>query len=408
VLRLLHRFCCVLALLPLLAGCKSGSAAKPEGRAAPSASGRAGEPREVKLVKVTERELDQTVRISGTLAADEQVTVSVKVPGRLATLSVDVGTAVKKDQTIAQVETTDYRLRVEQAEAALGQARAQLGLPIQDDDTKLDVEATATVREAHATLDEAKANLDRTRSLSNEGLATGAQLDAAQAAAVRAETGLQSAREQVRQREAAMRQRRSEVRLARQQLADTALKSPIDGVVQTRQTSAGEYLAAGAPVAQIVRIDPLRLRVSVPERDAAGLRANQAVHLRIDGDPKTYAGIVARLAPAIDQQSRSLRVESDIKNPGNLRPGSFVNAEIVVGNKAVPTVPASSIIRFAGLEKVIIIDNGKAVEKTVTTGKKQGDFVELKSGIKAGELVVERPGSLQQGHAVKVIEGQER
>jgi HlyD family secretion protein len=157
-----------------------------------------------------------------------------------------------------------------------------------------------------------------------------------------------------------------------------------------------------------VRIDPLRLRVSVPERDAAGLRVSQAVHLRVDGDTKTYEGIVARLAPAIDQQSRSLRVESDIKNPGNLRPGSFANAEIVVGTKPVPTVPESAIVKFAGLEKLIVVVDGKAVEKTVTTGKKQGALVEIKSGIKAGELVVERPGSLQQGHAVRVVEGQKR
>jgi HlyD family secretion protein len=400
------RLGCVLVVLPLLAACRGESAAKAEGgRAAPSASGRAGEPREVKLVPVSEQALDQTVRISGTLAADEQVTVSVKVPGRLATLSVDVGTAVKKDQTIAQVETNDYRLRVEQAEAALGQARAQLGLPLQDDDTKLDVESTAAVRQARATLDEAKANLQRARTLANEGLTTGAQLDAAEAAAVRAETGLQSAREEVRQREAAMRQRRSEVRMARQQLADTALKSPIDGVVQTRQANAGEYLAAGTPVAQIVRIDPLRMRVAVPEREAAGVRVNQPVRVGIDGDPATYSGIVGRLAPAIDQQSRSLRVESDIKNPGNLRPGSFANAEIVIGTKSVPTIPVNAVIKFAGLEKVITVDNGKAVEKTVTTGKTQGQFVEIKSGLKVGDLVVERPGSLQQGHAVRVVQG---
>lgn len=396
---------CAFAPLLLAVGCR-GEAAKAEGgRAAGASSGRAGEPREVKLTAATQRALDQTVRISGTLAADEQVTLSVKVPGRVATLSVDVGTPVKKDQTIAQVETNDYRLRVEQAEAALGQARAQLGLPLRDDDTAIDADTTAVVRQARATLDEANANLERTRKLSSEGLATGAQLDAAEATAKRAETGLQSAREEVRRLEATMRQRRSEVRMARQQLADTQIKSPLDGVVQTRSTSAGEYLAAGAPVAQVVRIDPLRLRVAVPERDAAGIRAGQAVRLTIEGDPATYSGTVARLAPAIDQQSRSLHVESDIKNPGNLRPGSFVSAEIVVGAKPVIVVPASAIVKFAGLEKVITVENGKAVEKTVTTGRKQGDLIELKSGLKAGERVVEHPGSLQQGHAVRVVQG---
>jgi RND family efflux transporter MFP subunit len=395
---------CVLAPLLLLAGCR-GEAAKAEGgRAAGASSAKGGEPREVRLTPVTEQALDQTVRISGTLAADEQVTLSVKVPGRLASLSVDVGTPVKKDQTIAQVETNDYRLRVEQAEAALGSARAQLGLPLRDDDTAIEAEATAVVRQARATLDEAKANLERTRKLANEGLSTGAQLDAAEATALRAESGLQSAREEVRRLEATMRQRRSEVRMARQQLADTQIKSPFEGVIQSRSASQGEYLAAGAPVAQVVRIDPLRLRVAIPERDAAGIRAGQAVKLTVEGDPATYTGTVARLAPAIDQQSRSLHVESDIKNPGSLRPGSFAAAEIVVGVRPTLVVPKTAIIKFAGLDKVITVDNGKAVEKTVTVGRTQGDVIELKSGLKAGEKVVDKPGSLQQGHAVRVAQ----
>lgn len=361
--------------------------------------------KDVTLIPVTELAIEQTIDISGTLDADEQVTVGAKVPGRLASMTVDLASPVKRGQVIAQLEARDYELRIEQAAATLAQSRAQLGLPQDGPDEQLDIESTALVRQASATLKEAEANRVRARNLAKEGLMTGMDLDAAEAAAIRAETALQSAREEVRIREATVRQRRSELRMARQQLADTIVRSPLDGVVQMRRGSVGQYLAAGAPIADLVRIDPLRLRVAIPELEASSVRQGQPVRVTVQGDETTYAGTVARLAPALDQQSRTLLVESDIKNPGHLRPGSLVRAQIVVSSKPMPTVPTSSIVRFAGLSKVITVENGKAREKQVTTGKTSRDRTEIVSGLALGESVVDRPGSLQQGQPVRVVEG---
>ncbi|KYG05321.1 RND transporter [Sorangium cellulosum] len=392
----------LLAVLLQCAACDKKAAPQPEGakgeKTAPSA-------KEVTLAPVTELVVEQTIDISGTLDADEQVTVGAKVTGRLASIAVDLASPVTKDQVIAQLETRDYELRIEQAAAALAQSRAQLGLPQDGPDGELDVEGVAIVREALATFKEAQANQVRARSLAKEGLMSGMDLDAAEAAAVRAEAAVQSAREEVRIRKAAVRQRRSELSMARQQLADAAVRSPIDGVVQVRRASVGQFLAAGAPIADIVRIDPLRLRVAIPETEAAGVRAGQQVRVTVPGDSAVYAGTVARLAPAIDPQSRTLLVESDIKNPGHLRPGSLVTAQIVVTSKPAPSVPATAIVRFAGLAKVITVEDGKAKEKQVVTGKTAGDRVEIVSGLAAGESVVARPGSLQQGQPVRVVEG---
>ncbi|KYF81087.1 RND transporter [Sorangium cellulosum] len=392
----------LLVVLLQCAACDKKAAPQPEGakgaKTAPSA-------KEVTLAPVTELVVEQTIDISGTLDADEQVTVGAKMPGRLASIAVDLASPVTKDQVIAQLETRDYELRIEQAAAALAQSRAQLGLPQDGPDDELDVEGVAIVREALATFKEAQANQVRARSLAKEGLMSGMDLDAAEAAAVRAETAVQSAREEVRIRKAAVRQRRSELRMARQQLADAAVRSPIDGVVQVRRASVGQFLAAGAPIADIVRVDPLRLRVAIPETEAAGVRAGQQVRVTVPGDSAVYAGTVARLAPAIDPQSRTLLVESDIKNPGHLRPGSLVTAQIVVTSKPAPSVPATAIVRFAGLAKVITVEDGKAKEKQVVTGKIAGDRVEIVSGIAVGESVVARPGSLQQGQPVHVVEG---
>jgi HlyD family secretion protein len=389
----------VAALVALaFLGCRSDATAKPEG----DRSGQAkGEAKAVTLVPVAELAIEQTIDISGTLDPDEQVTVAAKVPGRLASITVDLSSPVTKGQAIAQLETTDYKLKIEQAAASLGQIRAQLGLERDGPDT-VDADRTAIVKQALASHEEAKANLGRVEALAKEGLSSGSELDSAKAAAIRAESAVQSAREEVRIRQATMRQRSSELGIARQALEDTIVRSPLDGIVQSRRGNVGEFLTAGAPLVVIVRIDPLRLRVALPEREAADVRQGQPVRVTIPGEAAPHQGTVARLAPALDQQSRTLLVEADIKNPGHLRPGTLVTAQIVVTSKAAPTVPATSVVQFAGLSKVITVEEGKAREKTVTLGKTTGDRVEILTGVKVGDMVVDKPGSLQQGQPVRV------
>ena len=397
----------LILLLSVLvaAGCQPDAKPRPEG----TRGGDAPAAREVRLVPVTPARLEQVIDVSGTLAADEHVTLATKVAGRLATIGVDLASPVQEGQLIAQIETTDYEFGVQQAIASLGQARAQLGLPAQGSRRRVDVDATALVRQAQATLEEARANEARLRQLAGEGLTPQAELDAARATLVRAEASLQSAREEVRLREAQMRQRESELEIARQRLADTAIRSPLDGIVLARRANRGEYLAAGAAVAEVVRINPLRLRLAVPEREAISLKSGQTVIVRVSGqtgpEPQAeHRGVVARLAPSLDAQSRSLLIEADIENPGTLRPGNFVQARIVVGQREVLTVPQTALVTFAGLQKVILVDAGKAVERPVTTGEVRADAIEIVSGLKGGESVVDSPGQLQQGMPVHVTE----
>jgi HlyD family secretion protein len=386
-------------------GCQS-SDAKPRAEASGARPGDAP-PREVRLAKVASASFEEVIEIAGTLAADEQVTLATKVPGRLSKIEVDLASPVKQGQLIAQIETVDYEFGVQQAQASLGQARAQLGLPATGNQKRVDVDATAIVRQARATLEEARANEVRLIKLAEEGLTPQADLESARATLLRAEASLESAREEVRLREAQVRQRESELEIARQRLADTAIHSPIDGFVQARRANRGEYLAAGAAVAEVVRVDPLRLRLAVPEREATSLRSGQAVRVRVTGQNgaaarEEHSGLIARLAPSLDAQSRSLMIEADIQNPGNLRPGNFVQARIIIGERRALTVPQSAVVTFAGLQKVILVDEGKAVERSVTTGAAQGDQIEILTGVRDGEQVVEVPGSLQQGQSVVV------
>ena len=131
----------------------------------------------------------------------------------------------------------------------------------------MQIDQTSLVKEAQATLAEAEANLERARSLVEKRLIARAEFDTANATYLRAETAVENAREEIRNRLALLRQRRSELELAKKQLADTTIRSPLAGVVEARQANLGEYLSVGAPIATIVRIDPLRLRAEVPERE---------------------------------------------------------------------------------------------------------------------------------------------
>jgi RND family efflux transporter MFP subunit len=175
-------------------------------------------------------------------------------------------------------------------------------------------------------------------------------------------------------------------------------------MVRERHVTAGQYLAAGSPAVTIVRVHPLRLRVSVPERDAQSVRVNQVVQVTVEGDTTAYTGRVARISPAIDEASRTLMVEAEIPNPeGVLRPGSFANASIVSGetDRAI-IVPTSALVTFAGVDKVLSVKDGKVIEKRVTVGRRDAERIEIVNGLAAGDPVIARPGNLVEGTLVRV------
>lgn len=354
---------------------------------------------------VVETPFGESVTANGTLAAFDQTTVSVKVPGRLKTIGVDLGSVVSQGQVIAQVEPEDYRLRVQQSEASLAQARARLGLAPDGADDKVDPEKTATVRQARAVLDEARYNRDRAQKLVEQGIIAKAEFDSANASFKVAEGRYQDAYEEIRNRQGVLAQRRSELALARQQLKDTSVVAPLNGIIQEKRASTGEYLAAGAPVVNVVRIDPLRLRAEIPERESHVIHTGQNVRVTVEGDANVYVGQITRLSPVIVEQNRILVVEADVRNNGKLRPGSFAHAEIVTNDaKMAVTVPTSAIVTFAGIEKVLVVQNGKALEKPITTGRRNGEFTEIVSGINVGEKVILEPGNLQTGQDVQVVD----
>jgi membrane fusion protein, multidrug efflux system len=341
------------------------------------------------------------------LAAEEEVILSLKVTGRVKDIYVDLGSRVRKGQPLVKLEPADFQLRVQQAEAALEQARARLSLQAEDKDSNPQVNPkdTGVVRQAEAQLEQARLTQDRMTSLWDQGLIPRSQYDDAIAAFRVAEARYQDAIDEVGNRQALFYQRKAELEIARKQLSDSVLTSPIDGSVQVRHISPGQYLATGDSAFTIVRVDPLRLKLAVPERESSFVKKGQTVQVSVEGDQNHYYGKVARLSPALTTDNRTLMIEAEIPNEqGLLRPGAFAKAEIVVASETPAVlVPKTAIVTFAGLDKVIVVEKNQAVEKRVRTGRQTKDQVEILEGLKAGETIVVQPGNLVGGEAVNPV-----
>ena len=361
-------------------------------------------PRRVKMTRATAAVVPRSVTVSGTLAAEEEIVLSMKVAGRVQSVFVDLGSPVKRGQPLVRLEPADFQLRVQQADATYQQARVRLGLGANEDANALELDPaeTGVVRQAKALLEEARLTQERMMQLNQEGLIPKSQLDDAVAQYQVAEARYQDSLEEVGSRKALLIQRRAELNIAQKQLADSTLLSPGEGVIQEKRVTAGQFVAAGDDVFTMVRVHPLRLKLAVPERNSTEIKTGQKVDVRVDGDTRVYSGRLARVSPAITADNRTLMVEAEIGNEqGLLRPGSFARAEIVTDSKdPVVLVPTSSVITFAGLTKVMSIENNETKEKRIKVGRKLKDSIEVVEGIQEGDPVVIEPGNLTSGEKV--------
>ncbi|MBN9693411.1 MAG: efflux RND transporter periplasmic adaptor subunit [Verrucomicrobia bacterium] len=357
---------------------------------------------EVKVSSVENRPWEQVLTVLGSLEAVDRATLSTKNTGRLKQLLVDVGSPVKAGDVLAQVEPKDYELRLNQSAALLGQARVRVGLPLEGTDDSVEEEKVSTVREARALMEEAKKGLERIQKLQEQNISSQAEFERATAEYQVMLNRYSDALQEARERKAILAQRRAEFEIARQAVQDTSLRAPFDGVVQARLTNVGEFLPAGSPVLTVVQVDPLRLRLDVPERQSMSVQVGQPIRVSFDGDTNHYTGTVARVSPALDQRTRLLRVEGQLKNPGHLRPGAFARAEIVVA-EAIPglAIPADALITFAGTEKALLVLTNTAVERRLVTGRRQGPWIEVLQGLRAGDAVIRNPGGLPGGTPVR-------
>lgn len=361
--------------------------------------------RQVSLISVEPRPWKTVIRSQGGLVADESTTIGAKVAGRVAAVAVDLGDFVHAGDVLAKLDEEELKLLVLQSQAQLNQTRAAVGLKPDQADDDVNVENSPVVRQEFAILEEAKANLARLKLLQERNAITQADLEASAAAVGVAEARYAASKNAVEEKLALIRVRRAELLLAEDNLKHASIRAPFDGLVQTRQATSGSYLRVGDPVVTLVRIDPLRYHGTVPERRALNLREGQQVRVFLDGMPEPVLTRITRISPVLEEFSRALVFEADIPNTdGRLRSGLFAEAEIIVDSQAEAlAVPASSIVEFAGLEKVWVVNNGEAREVSVRTGRRDDGLVEIVSGLAAGDVVITQGTDGRVGPVVEPI-----
>jgi len=356
---------------------------------------------EVTTAAAIKRDLPRFFEATGSLAGDQQTDVAPQTAGKVVAVGVDIGSQVRRGQTLVRLDDAELKLRVdqataqvEQAKAAVRQAEEKIGLrPGQ----AFDPNRVAEVAAARVAFDLAEKNLKRAEKLIESGDVSRSFYDEQRARRDQLKEQYEVALAQARQNFAAVDVARTNVAnanaqlaLARKNLSYAVIPAPIDGYVAERTADLGEYVSPQQKVVTIVRTNPLRIRIDIPEQAIPEVHAGQSVSITTSAWPdRNFSGRVARIAPNVSATSRTLTVEAEIENSsGALKPGQFATVRILE-ERAAPAVlvPARSVVTEAGVSRVYVIKNGHAEQRLVQTGQTEGDLIEIKTGIAADEQV---------------------
>ncbi|HKO99251.1 MAG TPA: efflux RND transporter periplasmic adaptor subunit [Pyrinomonadaceae bacterium] len=347
------------------------------------------------------RELPRFFEATGSLTGDEQTDVAPSVAGKVVSIQVDMGSFVKRGQTILLLDDVDSKLRVAQAQAqvdqfkaALRQAEEKVGMrPGQS----FDVNRLPEVAGARVALELAEKNLRRSEKLIESGDISRSVYDQQKSQRDQLKEQYEVTLSQARQNYAAVTTARanvanaeSQLALARRTLSYANVYSPIDGFISERTADLGEYVSPTTKVATVVKINPLRVRIDIPEQAIPSVAVGQSVSITTSAWPdRNFSGRIARISPNVTPTSRTLTVEAEIENnSGVLKPGQFATVRILQ-SRAEPAllIPARAVRTESGVSRVFVIKDGHARERIVQLGQADGDLVEIKSGVANDEPV---------------------
>jgi membrane fusion protein, multidrug efflux system len=354
------RVLALLAALALLAGCpRAPSSGGPKGRPAPA----------VVVAKVVARDVPVEVQAPVDLRPLEQVDVGSKVLGYVDAVLVERGDRVKKGQIIALVRPSDLPDQLAAARSSIGQIKAQAAL--------------------------ARTNHERASKLAPSGVVSQQELQSTTAALASAEAA-----------EAAMQAQISGLAI---RLGETRITSPIAGYVATRRLDPGALVSpTGSAIVTVVRMDRLRVFLSLTETEAVGVTVGMDARVELDAWPeRNFTGKVVRVAPAFDPLTRTLEAEVQLANEaGDLRPGmygrGYIRKEIHAG---APVVSVNAVQIASGQRYVFVLHDTRVEQRAVTTGVELdgGNAIEIRAGLKAGEeIVIAGADGLADGTTVRV------
>ena len=357
----------------------------------------------IRAAVVESRPIDRFLRVTGSLAADEQADVAAETAGRVVETPIERGTRVAAGSVLVRVSATEADASLREADANAAQLEARLGLQAGQPFDSMRVPEVLT---AKASLDWAESDFNRIKSLLDQKVVSQAEYDQKATAVRAAEQQYQMAQNGAQQSYRALQAARARVDLARKAAADTTVKAPFAGQVAERLVSAGDYVTRGMKVAQIVRIDPLRVELTVPEQYLSQVREGQPVRLTVDAYPgETFTAKVRFVSPSLKADQRALTVEAIAPNPdGRLKPGLFATALLQQPAPAPALlVPSTAVEMLAGTSRVFVVKGDTLEERIVTTGEQVGDRIEITTGVKPGERVAASPaGKLADGTRVHV------
>jgi RND family efflux transporter MFP subunit len=387
-----HRTQFQLAVGLLLATAAAGLFSGCEHAPVPPASAKTPpEPKSASIVQASLEPWPQTIRVQGSLLAYDEATVGSKLAGRVDKVEVDLGDVVQAGDRLVSLVRVELELRAQLAAAQLRQACAAIGNTPADDESRYNVASAPGVMLEQALVTEALNAVNRAKPLLASRAVSESEYEALIARLAAAEARYEGAKNLVGEQVSIIGVRRKEFDLAKQIIADSEILAPFAGVVGSRRVSPGEFVQAGQAVVTLVRADRLRFTAGVPESRAAAIRVGQRVEIEIAGrDAPHLVTAISRVSPTVMQASRSILIEADVPNPSLIhQAGLFAEAELVVDpNARAVTLPSTAVSRFAGVQKVWVVENSMAKQQTVRTGRERDGRVEVVEGLSPGTAIV--------------------
>jgi membrane fusion protein, multidrug efflux system len=377
------------------AACSAGDA-KAKERPAPPATV------QVSPVAATEQPIARFIRATGSLMAEEQADVAAETAGRVVSAPVERGTAVTQGAELVRLLSTETDAQLREAEANAAQIEARLGLTA---GAAFDVNAVPEVQNAKAGAELAQAEFARIKSLLDQRVVSQSEYDQRRTQAEAARQQYDAAKNGAAQQYQMLQAARARIALARKAVADTVVRAPFTGAVAQRLVAVGDYVTRGTKVAVVVRVNPLRVQLTVPEQFISAVAAGQPVNFEVDAYPgQQFTGTIKYVSPALQADQRALTVEAIVPNPkGVLKPGLFATARIERAERTRGVVvPKDAVQVTSGTSRVFVVAGDHVEERIVTTGDAVGDLVEITKGLKSGERVATKNvGQLSDGTKVQ-------
>jgi RND family efflux transporter MFP subunit len=333
------------AVLTTLALGLAGCASHEEPQAVESAAGPA---REVHTAEVVRTGVAGVVAVPGTVEARKRAALAARMPASVLELPFREGQWVAEGAVVIRLDDAALRAAVVAAEAGVAAAEA---------------------------------DLQRTRSLVEQGIAARRELDQVTAAASGA---------------------RARLTAAKDELSYSALRAPFAGRVAARHVDVGDVVNAGAPLVEIEAEEGLELRATVESEIAAGLRLGAKLEALVDGQPQPLAATIVAMAPSADPTTHRFELKADLPAAAGLRAGLF--ARLLVPGVAVEArlvVPTTAVFERGGLTGLFVVSEGRARLRWMAPGARDGQGVEARAGVDAGERIVLDPTGLTDGASVK-------